>query len=933
MAPPSASSKPPASTKLAPPQVGRRLVPRERLVSQIVDARRRRCLVLQGPAGCGKTTTVVAALQSLLPLGFNAGWLTVGPEDSDPAILLDQLLASLAGVDPDITREALELAGHGTDAAATERTVVALVRGIVRHAGEVVLVLDELQHLADLGVHAALQWLLDYSPPNLHCVLISRNSIPVSLARLRSQQQVLELDLRDLRFSAAESEQFLRAQLGKIEARDAQHLHELSDGWVAGLQLYAIDLKKRRQRGAARLLVSRADVHAYVQDAQTFSAYFEREVLSQLAPNELELLISASACKRFCAPLCAALAGRPDATAEVVVILERLESDNLFVVPEEEEAPRVWYRLHPLLRETLRERLGRRSDARRHQLHQAAWNWLREYKLFEEAIYQAIAAGEEVAAAQMLEQEAFRFTVRGELRKLAALVRRLPEALQTRPMLRIWMVRVDLYTHNFEACMAGIRRLREDLPIEDVVNRYKVTMVEANLAVQRDNLDAAMQLLPQLLQAPEGTDVMTLGSRDNILSWLYMHRGEHDRAIEIQQGNPHRVIDGVPLLGTGSGTLQGRCLVGLSHAMKGDMTQAERIYRDVIHEALEHGGACSTPANLATALLAEVLYEINEPEAVLRLVGDRIDVLERMSIPDSVMRLFYALSASHWVAGRVLESFACLDRLEDYATELGLDRLLVYSLTFQLQRRLALGQMETATELLRRIDDTVKRLEASGRKFSDEIPVISERARIRWLMTTGDLDAAIDRIDRLMEWMSSRKRRRLFAHLLTMRAVIQMRRGYTDKARQCMIEALRQGHSLGLVRGLLDADPAAAQLIREAAADPSIDPVLAFYAERLCPPGDPQFDPGAAVPAGALAGTTAKPQAPLPIETLSERELEVVRLLAQALPNKKIARVMGVSPETVKWHLKNVFTKLGVSGRDDAVARFREQMRDDDAPR
>ncbi|MBB3176649.1 LuxR C-terminal-related transcriptional regulator [Variovorax sp. Sphag1AA] len=909
--------KPIVSTKLVPPRGAGRVVARDKLIAQMLEARRRRCFVVQGPAGCGKTTALIAWRQALLPLGFDVAWLTLTPEDNEPTRLIDYLLASLAQVDAAITHEAAELAGHGIDSEAVERTVVALVRGIARHPRDLVLVLDDLHQLSDARIHEALQWLLDYSPPNLHVVLTSRTAVPLSLARLRAQGLVLELDLRDLRFSQAESERFLQAQLGTIDHRDAVLLHELTDGWVAGLQLYAIDWKKRRQESGGDAKVPSEFTRAHVQDAKTFASYFEREVLSRLAPQELELLISVSTCNRFCAPLCAALAGRPEAVQDMAALLARLEADNLFIVPVESTERETWYRLHPLLRETLRARFGRRSEARRLHVHVAAWQWFRTHGLLDEAVRHAVQAGESSAAADLLERSGYGLAVRGELRKLIGLVRQLPpEEVQSRPLLRLWMIRLELYSRDFDACVASIASLRAQLPEDDAVNHFTLTMLQATLAIQRDDIGSAMNLLPQLLQTPADADAMTIGGRDNILSWLYMQRGEYERARQVQLDNPTRLIDGVPLLGTASGTLQGRCLIGLSYAMQGQMTKAERIYRDVLREAELGGSACTDPRHLATALLGEVLYEQNEPEAVRQLLEDRVEVLERVSIPDSVLRLFYMLSAAHWIAGRRLESFACLERLEDYATDLGLDRLLVYSLASQMYRRLLLGEHQQAEELLQRLEELGKRQTRSDSEPFNETAVIIERVRIRWLIALGKFDAAAERIDPLIAWMESRSRQRLIAQMLLLRAVIESRRGHRPVARECVISALKLGHRLGLRRTLLDADPAATEMIRQIGSDPALDPVLAFYVERLCPPGS-SSDVGA-------ASAPASPSPTAPIEALSERELDVVRLLAQALPNKKIARTLGLSPETVKWHLKNIYGKLGVSGRDEAVARVRD---------
>lgn len=928
-APDAAAPRNLVSTKLVPPRSAGRVVPRDALLTRLMEGRRRRCVLLQGPAGCGKTTTLVAWRQALLPLGFDVAWLTLTPEDNEPTRLLDYLLASVAQVAPAATQGAAAYAGRGVDSEAMERALIALVRGIAAHPRDLVLVLDDLQHLLDPRIHEALQWLLDYAPANLHLAIASRQALPLSLERLRAEGQLLEIDVRELRFSATESERFLRAQLGSIEPRDALALHELCDGWAAGLQLLAINWKKRRQELAAGQRGGDAAtdqapgdfVRAHVQDPQAFAAYFEKEVLSHLSPADLELLTSVSACSRFCAPLCAALLGRPAGDTAMAPLLARLEAENLFIVPIESSAEReTWYRLHPLLRETLRERLGQRSEAQRREVHRTAWQWLRDHGLIDEAVRQAVAAGEGAAAAALVEKSAHGLAVRGELRKLVGLVRQLPPAeVQARIGLRLWMIRVELFARELDAFSANIARLRPDIPPDDAISHFWLTLLEASLALQRDDTDAAQALLPRLLAAPEGANALATGARDNLLTWLYMHRGDYERARRVQHDNPIRLIDGVPLRGTSSGTLQGRALVGLSYAVEGRMTQAERIYREVLREANEGGSACVDATYTATALLGEVLYEHDEVEAVLALLEDRVDALERVSIPDSVLRVHRTLAAAHWVAGRRLEAMACLERLEDYSAAPGLDRLLVFSLTIRVYYRLQMGDIAAAEAALQRVNEIDARHAGAEHSALGEIAVVAERARIRWAMARGDMDDAARRIEPLIANIEARGRQRLVAQLKLLQALIERRRGRADEARQCTLAALRSGHRLGLVRSLLDADPAVMELVSEVAKDASLDPVLAFYAERLGRAGRKPSAGDAAVADGAAAQAAHK----RPVEPLSERERDVLGLLAQAMPNKKIALALGLSIDTVKWHLKNIYGKLGVAGRDEAVAWMR----------
>lgn len=913
-------------TKLVPPKAPRRIAGRERLIAQLLEARRKRCVVLQGQGGCGKTTLLIAWRQALLPLGFDVAWLSLSERDDDLTRLLDCLLASLAQIDPAMTREANLLTGPGADADSAERAVVALVRGIAAHPREVVLMLDDLHHLGSREALSALQWMLDFSPPNLHLVLASRGTPPLSLARLRPQGLVLELGLRELRFMPEESRAFLQAHAAGIDDRDAQQLHELTDGWAAGLQLLSVDWKKRQERGgrggAAPLELARAQL----QDARGFSDYFEHEVIAQLAPTELELLVGASICNRFGPALCAALTGRTGADTEAASLLQRLVADDLFVAQVQSKQDESWYRLHPLLRETLRLRLDQRPKDARRALHLAAFRWFDSHGYLDEAVEHALLAGETEAAATLVEQASQSLSARGELRRLFGLLRQLPLAqIEAHADLQLWGLRLSIAAREMQACTQSIERLLarsgELLPRQ----RHTLTLMRATLAVQCDDSEAATALLPQLLAIPDSADPLSLGGRANLLSWIYLQQGEYERARSVQVSTPPLLVDGVPLLGTASGSLQGRCLVGLSHALEGHIAQAERVYGEVLHECESRGHAFVEPACMAAALLGEAFYERSDVAGVLRLLEHRIDVLERLSIPDSMLRVMTVLASAHWLEGRRLESFAYLERLEDYAQQQGLDRLMAHSLHAQIQRHLQLQDFEAADALRGRMEALHREHPRAERGASGEVALMAQRAQVLWELAHGNHEQAAARLVPLVKLAATRGDQRLTAQLRLQLAMVEQRCGRAPHARAQLEEALRLGHRLGLMRSLLDVDPYVLELMRLACAEPDLDPVLRFFAERLEIAARP---PAPASARGAsLSGTGAgagKAGAAGVLESLSERELEVTRLLAQGLSNKRIARTLNVSPETVKWHLRNAYGKLGVTGRDDAVERLRD---------
>lgn len=902
------------TTKLFPPREAGRLLPRDHLIAQLIKARRHRCVLVDGPAGSGKTSLVAAWRRELLALGFDVAWLTLAPDDNEVARWLDYLQASFSQVDPTISDTASQLMGRGIDSEAVERTLIALVRSVAARPREIVLVLDDLHSLTDAASRWALQWLLDQAPRNLHFVLVGRGAPPVSLSRLRDQQGVFELGFQDLRFSQAESQAFLKDKLGAIDRRTAQRLHELTDGWVAGLQLLSIGWSGKRDPKDAKF-VSRGQI----QDEQSFTAYFEHEILSKLSKAEYALLEAASICNRFCASLCAALLGKEGDSDGIGSLLASLVRQNVFIIPVETSDRETWYRFHPLLGEAMRARLRQHPEAQQLQYHKAAWIWFRDHGYVDEAVRHALSANEAAAAAELLDQYGQDLLARGQFRNMNSLVRQLPEQeIQARVNLRLWMARSQLLARELDACAEGLRRLEADLPADDASAQFALALVKATLAVACDDTDAAMRVLPQMLHPPEDADPAAIGGRDNILSWLYMHRADYELARQIQLTAPATRADGVPLLGSPGGRLQGRCLVGLSYALEGQIIEAERIYRDVLYESEQRGPSCIDPACLAAALLGEALYELNDPSAALQLLEDRVDVLERVSIPDSVLRVLSVLSASHWLAGRRQEALSYLDRLEDYAVSLKLDRLLAYSLGEQVRRHLEQSEFEAAKRKLATLEDIGRTHPKSGSHLGDEIFIIVARAQVRSDVAVGRYEAAAARLGPLIEACEARGHQQIVAMLQLQNALAAKRRGMREQAGEATLAALRLGHRLGLVRSLLDADASALDLIRWCGEEFGFDALLTFYVERL---RDAEVSAQTAAP--TPRGDGAESRSAL-LDSLSDRELDVIRLLSQAFPNKKIARALGLSPDTVKWHLKNIYGKLGVAGRDDAVARMRD---------
>jgi len=903
--------QPVASAKLLPPRHARKLLRREHLMNRLLDARRQRCVLIQGQAGAGKTCTLTSWRKALISLGFDVSWLALAAEDNEPTRFFDCLLASLAEIDPGMARDAGMQVGGDQDDDAIEQCVIALVQALGQRERELVLMIDDLHHITDMRIYRALQRLLDYAPPRFHLALSSRSALPLALEALRAQGLLTEIDMRDLRFTAEESARFLEEQLDTIAPRDAAALHELTDGWVAGLQLLAMDLRARR--GAEYPLTK-------VRDPRTFAAYFEREVLALLAPEDLALLTRMSTCHRFCADLCTAMPGETETASHIGDRLASLESDNLFITQVESQDRDVWYRIHPLLRETLLARLepGKDDssdgdnehgpsvhDATR-ELHAAAWRWFDRRGYLDDAVYHAVRAGEAGAAATMVEGCGHALLKRGELPQLLALVRRLPqEQIYSRFGLLALVSFLQLYMRDVE----GLRRSLEHLePLCDgtkAVHQYIVCLLQAGRAVQVDDPDTVLGMLPALWAIPPEADDLWWTARRNVLSWLFILRGEYDEARRLQDDTERR--SNVP-----RSSLFGRYITAMSLVMEGEIERAGRSAREVLRESERQGVPFHGLTCMAAGLLADILYELNDPEGACQLLEARIGMLERVSLPDVVLRALTLLSNAHWLAGRHAQASACLDRLEAYAARNSLDRLQAEALTLRLRRHLQQAETERANTVLRQIQQLAQRHAGESGTVARHIALAAARAEVEMSLYTQDYAAAAARLEALLAREAGAKPLRVAALWLQL-ALARQATGNSRGARPAFLSALRAGHGAGLIRTLLDVTGGALPVFMELASQGIDEPVLAFYARRL--------------QAAAGASGTAAPRPvgeATPAAVLSERESEILGLLAQAMSNKKIASVLNVSPETVKWHLKNIYAKLGVNGRGRAAARLRD---------
>jgi ATP/maltotriose-dependent transcriptional regulator MalT len=397
------------ATKLARPPARSDHLRRERLLAALRSGSARRLTLVAAPAGFGKTTLLSAWAAS----EEGVAWLWLDADDDDPVRFVGYLIEALQTVHPGIGSRA-RVALRGPGAGLTEVILPLLVNDLAApDTGSVALVLDDYHVITNREVHDALGYLLERSPPSLRIVIASREDPPLALPRLRARDQLCEIRAADLRFTADEARQFLAGALeNPLADADAERLRERTEGWPAALHLATLSLRSSAD--------PRAFVDAFAGDDRHVADFLTSEVLARVDPELRAFLTQTSILDRFTAPLCDAVRGRDDAAG----ILKALEQSSQLLVPL--DTRREWYRYHPLLADVLRQQAGAHTTPERSAAHARASAWYRDQGLIVDAARHAHAAGDAIAAVDLLRRFWPLFFEEGQFATVAGWIEALP---------------------------------------------------------------------------------------------------------------------------------------------------------------------------------------------------------------------------------------------------------------------------------------------------------------------------------------------------------------------------------------------------------------------------------------------------------------------------------------------------------------------------
>lgn len=873
------------------------VVARPHLVHRLELGLRRPLTVVLAPAGSGKSTLLSEWARAT---DRSVAWLSLDESDNDPVRFLMYLTAALGQAEPGLGETTRRLLSASYPPGPLE-AMAALSDEIEEASGqELVLVLDDYHVIIDPAIHDAIELFLDHLPSRFRLLVAGRNDPPLPLARMRARNQLSEIRVEDLRFSPEEASGLLTDLTGDPFAeRDVVTLTERTEGWAAGLVLAGLSLQGRTNR--AELIAGLSGSHRFVLD------YLVSDVLSCQIPAVEDFLLRTSILERLSAPLCDALSGG-EGTAQAM--LDQIERANLFLYPLDEE--RRWYRYHHLFAEALRHQLAQRNPDLLPVLHRRAADWFVRDGCDADAFRHYVAIPDFHRAADIVERHVERLLMRGEVATLRAWVEALPDdVVHARPWLTLghaWALTNANALDRVETRLQGIEGWLVEHPelSEETVRSWQgeVAAIRSRVAVTRGDIDQTIELSLRALALTPASNVRTRAGVGVSLGSAYAARGEMDAAdatyAEVSTYGP----DAGPLMPA----LALRYRADLA-IVQGRLGAADHLYRHALGMIEAHAATDMPAKGIVHEGLAELAYMRNDlveagslsEEAIRR--GEAGGEVVKIAVP-----AWLTLARVRQARG---DESGAIDAINHAANLSNWPQMRAWRARIWLRQ----GNLVAARAWARE----------SGRQPSDNPSFqreIEYAILARVLIAEGRVDEAIDLLRRLQVAAESTGRVGREIEFLTVLALAYHVNGALDDAAITLTRALTLALEERYIRLFVDEGPAIASLLTRVRGQVrrgnDVDSRrLSAYLDDLL------TALSSASPASNSEGVTAPTQIVL-IEPLSDREQEVLRLLANGSTNREIADELYVSLGTIKAHTNHVFAKLGVRSRTEAAARARE---------
>lgn len=893
------------ATKLYVPKLRGDLVARPRLLERLRRAGSRLTLV-SAPAGFGKTTLLAEWLNATPGDDRSVAWVSLDPSDNEPARFWTYVVTALQGAVPTVGSGSLELLSSAP--LATDLGLTTLLNELAAAPGEVWLVLDDYHLVDDHDVGGGVAFLLEHLPPHVHVVLSTRADPDLPLARFRVRGELVEIRAADLRFTSDEAAEYLDAATGQhLSARDIEVLEARTEGWIAALQLAALSLQGRED--VSSFIAQFAGTDRYLVD------YLVEEVLAHQPEPVRDFLLQTSVLDRLAGTLCDALTGRDDGS----LMLTTLERTNLFLVPLDDR--REWYRYHHLFADVLRARLLAEQPDLVPLLHQRASRWYEAHDSAEEAVRHALAARDFDRAAYLMEMAVP--AIRRERREALLLgwLKALPDhCIRRSPVLSVLHGHMLLVSGDLDGVDASLDDAERALaagpdgsasPWADTEELRTlpatIAVYRASLAQARGDVAGTVEHARRALDLAGPGDHLARGSANGFLGLAAWAKGDVAAALETFG----QAVASLHASGNLVDELSSTVVLADLWLAAGRPGKARRLYLGALQRADAAGERVARATSVLHAGISEIDCEAGDLDAARQHLERAAALGESAAMGESRYRWYVAMSRVAEAEGNPQEAIALLDEAE------------------QLYRPGFFPQVRPIAAMRARVwvaNDNLSQAAVwaaeRGVSVTDDVAYLSEFdhvtlvrlliARHRRRQDPAALDEAVRLLARLHAAAETSGRAGSLIEIQMLNALARDAQGHRPQALQSLAQAWVQApEPEGYVRLFLDEGAPMVDLLRVAVHQG----VAGDHAHRL-------LGLSAARDGG---GVGARQRAESSSESLSDRELQVLRLLDSELSGPQIARELFVSPNTLRTHTKHIFTKLDVTNRRAAVRRAHER--------
>jgi LuxR family maltose regulon positive regulatory protein len=958
-------------TKLYVPPVRAELVPRPRLVEQLNAGLHRKLTLISAPAGFGKTTLLSEWVANFrLPIADfglrstenlpsarvdtiqnpkskiqnpRVAWVSLDEGDNDPSRFWAYFIAALQRVEAHVGEGMLSaFQAPQPPPAAPGSALTALINEMAAVPDHFTLVLDDYHVIEAQPIHDAVGFLVEHLPVNVHLVIATRSDPPLHLARLRGRGQLSELRQTDLRFTPEEVTTFLNQVMGLgLAAEGVAALASRTEGWIAGLQMVALSMQGRKRTQSvhdpSEFIKAFTGSHHFILD------YLVEEVLDQQSDAIQGFLLKTSILDRLTGPLCDAVVGdtgdwrqeigaciqSPISNLQSQAILEYLESANLFIVPLDDE--RRWYRYHRLFADLLQQRLHHAQPDLVPTLHRRASEWYEQNGLMAEAIDHALSAGDFEGAAGLIEGAAEATWMRSEVATFLSWMEALPDnVMRTRSLLSVF--------HAWALVLSGHPLDVAESRLQDAIGgdaagplSGEVIVFRAVIAAYQGDTRQSAALSQRALELlPEGS-LFLRSLVAGILGLSHLYSGDIVAATQA--------LDEAARTSQQAGNLM-NAVLALCHlaelsTLQGRLYAAKARYEQARELAVDGHGRPLPIAGMALIGLGQLLLEWNDLEAATRHLMEGTELTRKWGEAGAIRGYVYLARAKH-AQGDLEGAHEAIQTARQLAVRFDATEMDDIAVVLD-QARLwvSQGNIEAAMRLVEELglDAKIGLDELEEVDGNAATPILYEYGQItlaRVCLARARPDEALAALEPLLQRVETAGWTRFVIEILALQSLALQAQGDVAQALTALERALSLAEPEGYVRLFLDEGPPMARLLYAAAAR-GIAPqyagrlLAAFEAEEpLALPGHGrERSRGAREQERDQSPLHPRPPAPLLIEPLSERELEVLELVAEGLANQEIAHQLYLSLHTVKWHMGNIHGKLGVKNRTQAVAKAR----------